>query len=261
MPGSPPTCPQRCAGRSRRLLPAGRGATAGRALAGAALALLLAGLSWLALALPVVSLLAAAAGLAAPFVRDRRRRARERREADRAWAAALDQLADGLEAGLALAAAASAVAQAGPAALRHRFVLFVEGARRGELDEAIHALAEAPGSSAAPVAALLRAALSRAPGRAASRRSCASSPRSRVTASSAAEQARGRTLALQREATLLAASPLCFLALIGWSSPGYLDAYRSAAGTAVSLAAAAVIAACYLAMLRLGRITTPGGRP
>jgi hypothetical protein len=48
--------------------------------------------------------------------------------------------------------------------------------------------------------------------------------------------------------------------LIGWSSPGYLDAYRSAGGTIVSVVGAAVIGGCYLAMLRLGRVPEPGKR-
>jgi hypothetical protein len=49
--------------------------------------------------------------------------------------------------------------------------------------------------------------------------------------------------------------------LIGASSPGYLSAYRSTAGTLVSLLGALVIVGCYLAMRRLGRIPEPGGKP
>jgi len=74
------------------------------------------------------------------------------------------------------------------------------------------------------------------------------------------ERARSRALSLRREAAILAVSPLAFVLLIGASSPGYLSAYRSTAGTLVSLLGAVVIVACYLAMRRLGRIPEPGGK-
>jgi tight adherence protein B len=235
-------------------LAGGRG---GRAFAGAALALLLAAVSWLALALPVASVLAAAGGAAAPFVRHRSRSGGEAREAERAWSGALDQLADALEAGLAFPAAAAFVAASGPPVLRQRFASLVEGIRRGELEAALDALAEGPGQAARATAALLRAALVELPtgGLAPLLRELARVGRERFES---AERARGRALALRREATILAASPVCFLALIGWSSPGYLAAYRGVGGTIVSLAGALAIGACYLAMLRLGRIPEPG---
>ena len=74
------------------------------------------------------------------------------------------------------------------------------------------------------------------------------------------ERARSRALSLRREAAILAVSPLAFLLLIGATSPGYLNAYRSSGGTAVSLIGALVILGCYLAMLRLGRVPEPGGK-
>ena len=58
---------------------------------------------------------------------------------------------------------------------------------------------------------------------------------------------------------LLALSPAVFLLLIGAVSPGYLDAYRSPAGTLVSGLAAVAIAGCYQAMRRLGRLPNPNG--
>jgi Flp pilus assembly protein TadB len=74
------------------------------------------------------------------------------------------------------------------------------------------------------------------------------------------ERARSRALSLRREAAILAVSPLAFVLLIGASSPGYLDAYRSGGGTLISLIGALVIVGCYLAMRRLGRVPEPGGK-
>jgi len=226
-------------------------------LGGAALALALGAASWFVLALPVVTLLAAAGGASAPLLRRRARQGREARELERAWSAALDQLADGLEAGLGFPAAAAFVAVSGPPPLRERFGTLVERVRRGELEPALEELAGAPEQAARTAAALLRAALVELPtgGLAPLLRELARVGRERFET---AERARGRALALRREATILAFSPLFFLLLIGWSAPGYLDAYRSAGGTIVSLAGALAIGACYLAMLRLGRIPEPG---
>jgi tight adherence protein B len=229
-------------------------------LAGGGLALVLAAASWLALALPIVTLLAGAAGASLPFLLGRARVEREARECERAWGAALDQLADALESGLAFSAAAAFVGSSGPVQLRARFGLLAERIRRGELDEALEAVAAAPEQTARAVAALLRAALVELPtgGLAPLLRELARVSRERFETR---ERARVRALALRREASILAASPLCFLLLIGWSAPGYLDAYRSGAGTVVSLAGALAIGLCYLAMLRLGRIPEPGRQP
>ncbi len=230
-----------------------------RLLVGAALAAAAAAVSWFGLGVPVVSLLATLAGAVAPYALVRSRRGRDRRELERAWAAALDQLADALETGLGFPAAASFVANAGPPPLRARFATLAETIRRGELDEALAGLARAPEQSARTCAALLRAALVELPtgGLVPLLRELAQLSRDRFEAH---ERAALRALALRREATILAASPLAFLLLIGWSAPGYLDAYRGGAGSLVSLAGALAIGACYAAMLRLGRIPEPGSR-
>jgi di/tricarboxylate transporter len=66
------------------------------------------------------------------------------------------------------------------------------------------------------------------------------------------------------EAAILALSPIVILLLIGLSSPGYLDAYRSTGGTIVALMGGGLIFGCYLLMRRLGRVPEPrrttGGR-
>ena len=238
----------------------GRARQAAR-LAGSAVALALpcALASWWLARLPVLTLLAAVAGAYLPFGLRRARSERHARERERAWPAALEQLADGLEAGLAFPAAAAFVASSGPSVLRGPFAGFHQAARDGRLEQGLDALAAAPERAAATAAALLRASFVETPtGRVAPiLRELAGVLRERFETR---ERARSRALSLHREAAILALSPLAFLLLIGSSAPGYLNAYRSLAGTLVSVAGAAVIGGCYLAMRRLGRIPEPGGK-
>jgi TRAP-type C4-dicarboxylate transport system permease small subunit len=55
----------------------------------------------------------------------------------------------------------------------------------------------------------------------------------------------------------LAVSPVILLLLVGAASPGYLAAYRTLAGSLVSLFAGLFIFGCYLLMRRLGRVPEP----
>ena len=222
------------------------------------LALLCALVAWRLLGVPALALLAAVAGGYAPVLVRRGRVERQGREREQGWPAALDQLADGLEAGLAFPAAALFVAKSGPSPLRRDFARFYRSIREGDLETGLEELALAPERAAVSVAAILRAAFVDLPtgGVAPVLRELARVLRERWETR---ERARSRALSLRREAAILAVSPLAFVLLIGASSPGYLDAYRSAAGTLVSLIGALVIGGCYLAMRRLGRIPEPGG--
>ena len=224
----------------------------------AALAVVGAVVAWQLLALPALTLLAAAAGGYLPIGVGRARAQRRSQERERAWPAALDQLADGLEAGLAFPAATAFLVASGPSALREQFSQFYARVRAGELAEGLDELGACGERAAVSVAALLRVAFGDVPtGRVAPvLRELALVLRERWEIR---ERARSRALSLSREATLLALSPLAFLLLIGASSPGYLAAYRTTGGTVVSLIASLVIFGCYLAMRRLGRIPDPGG--
>lgn len=216
-------------------------------------------LAWDLLKVPALALLGAGGGAYAPVVFRRSRVERQRREREQGWPSALDQLADGLEAGLAFPAAAMFVAQSGPSPLRRDFARFYRSIREGELETALDELARAPERAAVSASAILRAAFVDVPtgGVAPVLRELARVLRERWETR---ERARSRALSLRREAAILAISPLAFVLLIGASSPGYLSAYRSTAGTLVSLLGAVVIVACYLAMRRLGRIPEPGGK-
>jgi tight adherence protein B len=214
--------------------------------------------AWQLLALPVLTLLGAAGGAYVPVGVERARAARQRQERERAWPSALDQLADGLEAGLAFPAATAFLVASGPSPLREQFSEFYARLRAGELAEGLDELAGRGERAAVSVALLLRVAFGDVPtGRVAPvLRELALVLRERWEIR---ERARSRALSLSREATVLALSPLAFLLLIGASSPGYLAAYRTTGGTIVSLIGALVILGCYLAMRRLGRIPDPGG--
>ena len=206
--------------------------------------------------LPALTLAAALAGGYAPVAIQRRRRAREQRAREHAWPAALAQLADALEAGIAFPAAVALVADAGPSALRAELSSFHTRLRSQGLAAAVDGLGAAEERTADTVALLLRAALLELPsgGAASVLRDLSDVLRER---GEAREKARSRASSLQLEAAILAISPVALLLLVGAASPGYLAAYRTVAGTVVSLLAGALIFGCYLLMRRLGRIPEP----
>jgi tight adherence protein B len=210
---------------------------------------------WLA-QVPILALAAAAAGGYAPFVWARRRRERASRERERAWPAALAQLADALEAGIAFPAAVTLVADAGPLPLRREFASFHGRLRAAGLEAALDGLAATRERTTDTVALLLRAGLLELPsGRLAPvLRELAGVLSDRVEA---AEKARTRASSLQVEAAILAVSPAVLLLLVGAATPAYLDAYRTAAGTAVGALGGLLIFGCYLLMRKLGRVPEP----
>jgi tight adherence protein B len=219
---------------------------------GAAAALII----WALTAIPALAIVAGAGGGYTPIAWTRKRQRRELRERERAWPAALAQLADGLEAGLAFPAAVALAANNGPAALRRELRRFHTRLRSGGLAAALDGLAESQERTADTVVLLLRAGLLDLPagGLAPMLRELADTLGERLEAR---EKARSRASSLQVEATILALSPIVLLLLIGSSSPGYLNAYRGTTGTAVALGGGALIFACYLGMRRLGQVPEP----
>lgn len=211
---------------------------------------------WSLASVPILALTGAAAGAYAPIAGTRRRRERTLRERERAWPAALAQLADALEAGLAFPAAVTLVASAGPRPLRREFAAFHGRLRAGGMEAALEGLAEAGERTADTVALLLRAGLLELPsGRLAPvLRELSGVLGERLEA---AEKARTRASSLQAEAAILAISPAVLLLLVGAATPSYLVAYRTAAGTAVGAVGGTLIFGCYLLMRRLGRVPEP----
>ena len=219
-------------------------------------ALLAAAFAWLLARMPLLSLLALAGGAYAPFAFLAGRRERRRRGRERAWPAALAQIADALEAGIGFQAAAALLARSGPAPLQSDFLAFQTRLRSGGLEAAIGGLRRSRERTAATVATLLEAALVALPtgGLAPILRELAAFLQEEHQAR---EKARSRAASLRAEARVLAASPLLILLLVGAATPGYLSAYQTTAGTLVGALAAGAIGACYLAMRRLGRVPEP----
>jgi tight adherence protein B len=226
-------------------------------------AALAAWLAWSLVDVPVLALAGAIGGAYAPFVWAGGRRGRRQRERERAWPAALAQLADGLEAGIAFPAAVALVAESGPAALRGDLARFHARLRGGGLVSAVDGLTEHGERTADTVALILRASLLELPagGLAPVLRDLAGVLSERLEAR---EKARSRASSLQLEAAILALSPIVLLLLVGAASPAYLEAYRTPGGTLVGAIGGLLIFGCYLLMVRLGRVPEPrrtgGGR-
>jgi tight adherence protein B len=211
---------------------------------------------WSLAQVPILALTGAVAGGYAPFAWARGRRERALRERERAWPAALAQLADALEAGVAFPAAVTLVASSGPLPLRREFAAFHGRLRTAGLEAALEALADAGERTTDTVALLLRAGLLELPsGRLAPvLRELSGVLAERLEAS---EKARTRASSLHVEAAILAVSPAVLLLLVGAATPSYLAAYRTAAGTAVGAVGGLLIFGCYLLMRRLGRVPEP----
>ena len=222
----------------------------------ALLALLAAVFVWSLVGVPMLALAAGVAGAYAPAAWAHRAAERARRERERAWPAALAQLSDALEAGIAFPAAISLLGEAGPVPLRSEFTSFQARLRAAGLEAALDGLARAGERSSDTVVLLLQAGLVELP---AGRLAPLLRELSGVLAErfEAREKARTRASSLQVEAAVLALSPIVLLLLMGAAAPGYLDAYRTSAGTIVATVGGALIFGCYLLMRHLGRVPEP----
>jgi tight adherence protein B len=216
-------------------------------------------LGWALTGIPVLAILGGFAGGYAPFIWLRRKNEQRNRGRERAWPAALAQLADAVEAGVAFPAAIALLGQTGPIPLRTEFARMHARLRSDGLAAALDQLAETRERTPGTVALLLRAGLLDLPagGLAPLLRDLSVMLSERFEAR---EKARTKAASLQLEAAILALSPIVLLLLVGAASPTYLAAYKTAAGTAVAIAGGIAIFACYLLMRRLGRIPEPQRR-
>jgi tight adherence protein B len=226
------------------------------AVAVLASAVVTAAIVWSLVDVPVLAFAGAIGGAYAPLVWIGRRRERRLRERERSWPAALAQIADALEAGIAFPAAVALFGETGPEPLRRDLARFHARLRAGGLATAIDGLTETRERTADTVALLLRAGLLELPagGLAPVLRELASVLAERLEAR---ERAHSRASTLQLEAAILALSPIILFLLVGLASPAYLEAYRTPGGTLVGAIGGFLIFGCYLLMLRLGRVPEP----
>ncbi|MHB8243640.1 MAG: type II secretion system F family protein, partial [Solirubrobacteraceae bacterium] len=140
--------------------------------------------------------------------------------------------------------------------LRGEFAAFGARLRGADLASALDGLRHSGERTADSVALLLRAALLELPtgGLASVLRELSRVLSERLDAR---EKARSRAANVNVEAAILALSPIAILLLVGASSPGYLDSYRTTGGTIVALVGGALIFGCYLLMRKLGRVPEP----
>jgi tight adherence protein B len=173
-------------------------------------------LAWSFARIPILVVVGALIGAYAPVALGLHRRQSARRE--RTWPAALAQLADALEAGIAFPAAVALVAEGGPDPLRAELAAFHARLRTGGLAAALAGLAERGERTSDTVALLLRAGLLELPtgGLAPVLRELAEVLSERFEAR---EKARSRASTLQLEAGVLALSPIALLLLVGAAGP------------------------------------------
>lgn len=222
----------------------------------AAAALIGFAVGWAFAGIAVLAILGGFVGGYAPFVWRRRRNEETTRERERAWPAALSQLADALEAGIAFPAAVALLGGAGPIPLRGEFARLHTRLRSDGLAAALDQLAASRERTPGTVALLLRAGLVELPagGLAPLLRDLSVMLGDRFETR---EKARTKASSLQLEAAILALSPIVLLLLVGAASPAYLAAYKTGAGTVVAIAGGIAIFACYLLMRHLGRLPEP----
>ena len=218
----------------------------GSALVGAVLGLVVTGL-------PVAALLAGvAAGLLPAMIR-RRRAARQRGERRAAWPEAVDTLASGVRAGLALPEAVAAVAVGGPEALRAPFAAFGSEYRaRGSFPSAVAALREEADDAVADrvAAALSLAWASGGTELGVVLRTLGQMLREDARTRAEIEARQSWTVAAARMAV---AAPFATLVLLA-TRPEAARAYASATGAVVITVAAVLSAVAYALMRRIARL-------
>lgn len=204
-------------------------------------------------ALPVSGLIAGVVAGGLPIVVLRRRAAQRQGAIRTSWPDAVDLLVSGVRAGMSLPEALGGLADHGPDPLRPAFARFVgEYRATGSFSQALDVL---QGLLADPVADRVVAALRIA-------RDVGGSDLGRVLRSLSAllrEDARmrgeieGRQSWTVSAARMAVAAPWITLALL-CTRPEAVQAYRSALGAAVLVAAAVVSLVAYRLMMRIGRL-------
>lgn len=207
----------------------------------------------LALGWPLVSLLAAALGLAAPAAYYAGRHARRRGATQAALAEAIGQLRNAIRAGLGIQEALAGLARHGPESLRHEFAALARDIRLRGFAPALEGFQE---RFADPLVDTIVAALAlndalggRNVGQVLDQLEAATRAELRVQEELRAYQAR-----TVYSARVIAALPLAILAGVRALNPGYLAVFDGAAGQLVLVGCVLSTALGYAAMLWLTRL-------
>ena len=213
-------------------------------------------LAWSLCHVPIVALATAAAGGYVPFALERRRRARADLERERAWPAALAQLADALEAGIAFPTAVTLVADAGPPPLRRPSPLSTDGSAPPGSRPRSTGSRPTSERTTDTVALLLRAGLLELPADGLGTCAARAVGRSRRPVRGPREgtdaclEPPGRGGDPRGEPVLLASAG-------GRGDTRIPRRLQDGGGNAVGALAGVMIFGCYLLMLRLGRVPEP----
>jgi tight adherence protein B len=205
-------------------------------------------LGWL-----LFTVIAAAAGMAAPFVYYLERHDRRRAAVQNALAEAISQLRDGIRSGLSVQEALIGLARNGPHALRADFATLVREGRLIGFEPALRGMRE---RLADPVFDIVAAALvlnDRVGGRNVTqvldRLAQATRAQQRIQQELRAFQVRNVL-----SARIVAAVPLIVLITIRWINPTYLELFDTWWGQLVLLGCVASVAVGYLAMRWMARL-------
>jgi tight adherence protein B len=223
----------------------------------AAAALLAAVLTQVFLDWTMVSLLAGAVGLLAPYAYYMRRHDRRRAQVQEALVEAIEQLRDAIRTGLSVQDALAGLARTGPVALRPEFAALGRDARLLGFEGALAAMRDRLADPLFDVIAAALAINDRLGGRQVSQvlDRLAEAARAQLRIQREVRAHQGRTVLSAR---IVAAAPLVALVGLRATNPRYLSIFDSVPGQMVLLGCAISVALGYLTMLYLTRL--PGQR-
>jgi tight adherence protein B len=205
----------------------------------------------------LMSCLAAAVGLVAPYAYYIRRHDRRRRQVQEALVEAIEQLRDAIRTGLSVQDGLAGLARTGPEALRGEFDTLGHEARLLGFAGALTAMRDRLADPLFDVVAAALAVNDRLGGRQVTQvlDRLAEATRAQLRIQHEVRAQQGRTVLSAR---IVAAAPLVALIGLRATNPRYLSIFDSVWGQMVLLAVALGVAAGYAAMLYLTRL--PGQR-
>ena len=202
---------------------------------------------------PLMTVLCAAFGAAAPVLYFAERHDRRRARVQEAMSEAIGQLRDGIRSGLSVQEALIGLARNGPAPLRDEFASLVREARLLGFEPALRKMRERLADPVFDVVATTLVLNDRVGGR------NVSQVLDRLTQATRAQQRVHQELRAQQSRNVLSARivagvPLAVLIAIRWISPEYLDLFNGVWGQLLLVGCLGSVAIGYLAMRWLSRL-------